>query len=220
MPRWKAALLDIDGTLVDSNDAHAHAWIDALHGAGYRVSFEHVRALIGKGGDKLLPEVTGVAKDSPRGKELSDRRARIFTDQYLPHIKAFPRAGELLQRMHDGGLRLVVATSANEAEMKSLLEVTGAAHLFYRAAAGGHAPSKPDPDIIESALNKAGVAPNEAIMLGDTPYDVEASTKAGVLIVGLRSGGWPEDALRGTAAVYDSPSDLLEHYEESPFGLR
>jgi HAD superfamily hydrolase (TIGR01509 family) len=212
----EAVLLDIDGTLVDSNAAHARAWVDALAEAGYRVSYEEVRRLIGKGGDKLLPELTGISKDSPQGKKISDRRTAIFKEKYLPHIRAFPGARELLERLHDDGFRLVAATSAQEDEMNALLEITGGAQFFYHATSSNDAPkSKPDPDIVEAALVKARCPAERAVMLGDTPYDVEAATRAGVRVLALRSGGWGDADLAGAIAIYDAAADLLAHYELS-----
>jgi HAD superfamily hydrolase (TIGR01509 family) len=219
MEHPKAVLLDIDGTLVDSNDAHAHAWIDALAEFGYQPTFERVRTLIGKGGDKVLPEITGIEKSSPRGKMISDRRSQIFKEKYLPSLHAFPQVPELLARMHRDGLRIVAATSAQEDEMNALLAITGGAQYFEQKTSSNDAPrSKPDPDIVEAALDKAGCAPREARFLGDTPYDVEAATRAGVPVIALRSGGWNDDDLRGAIAIYDDAADLLARYEESPLG--
>jgi HAD superfamily hydrolase (TIGR01509 family) len=214
-----AVLLDVDGTLVDSNDAHASAWVDVLRDAGYGVAFDQVRRLIGKGGDKLLPEVTGLAKDSPEGKKISRRRAEVFRAKYLLNLRPFPRARDLLERMNRDGLRLVAATSAEEQEMNALLQITGGAEYFDRTTSSSDARhSKPDPDIVEAALRKARCRADEAVMLGDTPYDVEAAAAAGVPAVGLRSGGWSDVDLSGAIAIYDDPADLLAGYEASPFG--
>jgi HAD superfamily hydrolase (TIGR01509 family) len=214
----EAVLLDIDGTLVDSNDAHALAWVEALNDAGYDVPFDRVRWLIGKGGDKLLPELTRLDEESPRGKELVARRSEVFKRTYLPELRPFPGAKQLLERMHQDGLRLVAATSAREDEMNALLEITGAAHLFFRATSSSEAEhSKPDPDIVHAALRKAGCRPAAAIMLGDTPYDIDAAAKAGVRSVALRAGGWSDDKLQGATAIFDDPQKLLAQYDQSPF---
>jgi HAD superfamily hydrolase (TIGR01509 family) len=221
MAKKKAVLLDVDGTLLDSNDAHASAWVEALRDAGHRVAFDDVRRLIGKGGDKLLAEVAGLSDDSREGAAISDRRGRIFCEKYLPQIQPFPRVRDLLQRLHRDDYRLVVATSAQEGEMKALLERTGGAEFFQRAASAADADhSKPDPDIVQAALKKARCRPDEALMLGDTPYDVEAATAAAVEAVGVRSGGWSSDALHGAIAVYDDAADLLARYDTSPFARR
>jgi len=113
----KVVLVDVDGTLLDSNDAHASAWVEALREAGHRATFEKVRPLIGKGGDNLLAEVAGLSEDSSEGAAIGDRRARIFRDKYLPSVKPFPCVRDVLQRLHRDGYRLVVATSAQEDEM-------------------------------------------------------------------------------------------------------
>src|SRR5688500_9218901 len=100
----KAVLLDVDGTLVDSNDAHAHAWVEALAEAGREVAFVRVRRLIGMGGDKLLPTVAGIAEESPEGQRIGERRSEIFCQRYLPRLRPFPGAAELCARMHQRGL--------------------------------------------------------------------------------------------------------------------
>jgi HAD superfamily hydrolase (TIGR01509 family) len=217
LSKIRGIILDIDGTLVDSNDAHARAWVEALAEHGINVSFEQVRPLIGMGGDKLLPKVSGISEDSPEGKAISQRRGEIFKTRYLPHLKAFPRTRELLLRMRDDGLKLVVASSAKEDELKPLLEIAGAADLIEEKASSDDADhSKPDPDIVKAALDSAGFAADEALMLGDTPYDIEAATRAGVSVIAFRSGGWDDAHLAGAIAIYDGPADLLAHYDESP----
>jgi haloacid dehalogenase superfamily, subfamily IA, variant 1 with third motif having Dx(3-4)D or Dx(3-4)E len=217
LSKIRGIILDIDGTLVDSNDAHAKAWVEALAEHGINVSFEQVRRLIGMGGDKLLPKVAGTSEDSPLGKAISQRRGEIFKTRYLPHIKAFPRTRELLLRMRDDGLKLVVASSAKEDELKPLLEIAGAADLIEEKTSSDDADnSKPDPDIVKAALDSADLSADEALMLGDTPYDIEAATRAGVKVIAFRCGGWDDAELAGAMAIYDGPADLLAHYDESP----
>jgi HAD superfamily hydrolase (TIGR01509 family) len=213
----KVVLLDVDGTLVDSNDAHASAWVDALTEAGHLVSFEDVRRLIGKGGDKVLPETIGLAKESSEGRAIEERRARIFKDRYLPRLRPFAGARELLARMHDEGLRLVAASSAKEDELSALLEITGGERFFDRKTSSDDASrSKPDPDIVVAALRKASCGADEAVMIGDTPYDVQAASASGVRCIALRSGGWSDDDLEGSVAIYKDAADLLDRYDGSP----
>jgi HAD superfamily hydrolase (TIGR01509 family) len=205
----RVVLLDVDGTLVDSNDAHAMSWVETLSEFGYDVSFETVRDLIGKGGDKLLPETTGIQKDSEVGQRISKRRSVVFTKKYLPELRAFPGARELLQALRASGLQLVVATSAAQKELGSILGVAGLDDLIELQTTSDDAKeSKPDPDIVQAALRKAGCRPSDAVMLGDTPYDVEAATKAGVDVVALRSGGWSDSDLGGAQEIYDDVAEL------------
>ncbi|HEX5735368.1 MAG TPA: HAD family hydrolase [Blastocatellia bacterium] len=217
----RGVILDVDGTLVDSNDAHARAWRDALAEHNIDVEYEKVRPLIGMGGDKLLPELTGVEEDSALGKKIGETRSKIFKTKYLPQLKPFPRVKELLQRMKDDGLKLVVASSAKEDELKELIKIAGAAEFIEDKTSSSDAEnSKPDPDIVQAALDELGLAPDEAIMIGDTPYDVKAAARAGIKTIGLRSGGWRDADLRGAEAVYADPADLLARYDSSPLANR
>ena len=214
----EAVLLDVDGTLVDSNDAHAQAWVQVLAEFGHPVLFEQVRRLIGMGGDKLLPAVVAIPEDSDEGRRISERRREIFLTRYLPTVRPFSHARDLLARMRAEGLRLVVASSAKAEELQPLLRIAGADDLVEAATSSDDAArSKPDPDTVVAALNRAGAAPDAVLMLGDTPYDVEAATSAGVGIVALRCGGWDDEALHGALEVYDDPADLLAHYDTSAF---
>ena len=217
----EAVLLDIDGTLLDSNDAHAQAWSDALREAGFEIGSEVVRPLIGMGGDKLLPELTGIEAESAGGKRLIERRKEIFAKEYLPAVRAFPNATQLLDRLRQDGLKLVVATSASDDELHGLLEALGDKSLLEDATSSSDAErSKPDPDIIHAAVAKSDASAAACIMLGDTPYDVEAASKGGVSIIAVRCGGWGDDDLAGAAEVYDDPKGLLDNYQESLIGRR
>jgi HAD superfamily hydrolase (TIGR01509 family) len=219
--RAKVVLLDIDGTLIDSNDEHAQAWVDVGREFGIDIDFAHVRRLIGMGGDKVLPAVTGFEEDDPKGEEIKERRGEIFRERYLPKLKPFPDARELLERLRDDGYTLAVATSASKDDMDGLLKQAGIRDLIEEKTSSGDAEdSKPDPDIVQAALKAADAKPEEATMLGDTPYDVEASGRAGVRCVALRCGGWGDADLGDAVAVYDDPSDLLARYAESPFAAR
>lgn len=220
MSRIDTAILDIDGTLLLSNDAHAQAFVDAAEELGYGpASFEEIRPLIGMGGDKLIPRVFGFGKESERGERLSKRKGEIFRGRYLPELKPAPGARALLERLRQDGLTLVVATSAGKDDLQGLLDRAGVRDLIAdETSASDVEDSKPDPDVVRAALHKVGAAPERAVMLGDTPYDVEAATRAGVRVVAVRCGGWNDNDLAGAAAVYDDPADLLAHYNQSPFG--
>jgi HAD superfamily hydrolase (TIGR01509 family) len=217
----RGVLLDVDGTLLDSNDAHARAWVEVLGDDGIDASFERVRPLIGEGGDKLLRAVAGIDHESPRGKALTARRKTLLKEKYLPACRAFPGARALVARMREEGLRVVVATSAADDELDALLRAAGVADLIEHATtASDVARSKPDPDIVKAAIGRAGLPPSSLVMLGDTPYDVEAATRAEVNTIALRSGGWRDDALGGAIAIYDDVAELLARYETSPLAAR
>jgi HAD superfamily hydrolase (TIGR01509 family) len=213
----RGVIFDVDGTLVDSNDAHARAWVEALEESGRTVPFDRVRALIGMGGDKLLPAAASVSADSAEGEAVSRRRGAIFRERYLPHLRAFDGARALVEDLKSRGLRIGVASSAEERDLRPLLEIAGAADLLDARTSGDDAArSKPDPDIVAAALARLGCAAGEAIMVGDTPYDVEAALGAGLDCIGLRCGGWSDQGLALAVAVYDGPRDLLRRVESSP----
>lgn len=216
--RYDAVLLDIDGTLVDSNAAHAAAWSDAL--AAYRryCPPEAIRPLIGKGGDKLLREVASLDDQCGEGKKISEARTHIFQTRYLPTLRPTPGAPEFVEWLLQNHLTVVVATSAKQEEVRALLAVCGAQALLPHATTSDDAErTKPDPDIVAVALKKSGAAPDRAIMIGDTPYDVEAAGRAGLAAISFRCGGWDDVNLRGSIAMYDDPKDLLNRVGESPF---
>ena len=213
-------LFDVDGTLVDSNTAHAHAWVEAFAEHGVQVDFLKVRRAIGMGGDKLLPAVSDITEDAPVGQKISKRRGEIFKTKYLPGLRPFPGARELVEAVKARGLTAVAASSAKRDELKALLRIAGADALLDAATSSDDADeSKPDPDIVLAALKKAKASPAEAVLIGDTPYDVEAAMRAGVAMIGFRCGGWGDEDLRGAIAIYDGPADLLERFDESALVL-
>jgi HAD superfamily hydrolase (TIGR01509 family) len=209
-------IFDVDGTLVDSNDAHARAWVAAFADHGISVAYEPVRRAIGMGGDKLMPLVAGIEEDTPKGKEIANRRKQIFKQVWLPTLKPFPRTRELVQRLCDDKFVLAVASSATEHELQPLLKAAGVADLIPTRTSSDDADnSKPDPDIVSAALERAGCAAEQAIMIGDTPYDVEAARRAHVRVIAFECGGWGRADLRDATAIYRDASELLDRYEES-----
>jgi len=214
----KAILLDVDGTLVDSNDAHANAWVDVGREEGIDIHFDTVRALIGMGSDKVLPRIAGIEKESADGKRMAERHGEIFRTQYLPHLSAFPGTREMLEALIEARYTLVVATSASEKDMKAILEQAGIADLLTKKTNSSDVEdSKPDPDIIQAALKKAGVPAGSAVMIGDTPYDIEAASNAGVKSVAFRCGGWWTDEDLGDADfIADGPASFTADLSDRP----
>jgi len=212
----KGIIFDIDGTLVDSNDAHAQSWVDTFAEAGYDVPFDVVRPLIGMGADKLLPKTIGVKHDSEAGKKLIKRRSEIFCKKYLPTLRPLEGSRALVLRVRADGLKAIVATSAKDEELEGLLKAAGVADLMEEKATASDAKrSKPDPDIVEAAIEESGISPRNLVMIGDTPYDIEAATRAKVRTIAFRSGGWSDAHLRGAVEIYGGPADLLAHYDSS-----
>jgi phosphoglycolate phosphatase-like HAD superfamily hydrolase len=210
----RGVILDVDGTLVDSNDAHAYCWLEVLEERGVKVPFERVRALIGQGRAALFGELTGLPAGGDEAQAIAARRDELFRRKYLPRLRPFPGAHQLVEKMHGRGLRLVAASAAAREQLRPLLAVVGVDALVE-----GAAPSPwRDPDVVAAALARCGCRAEEAVLIGDTPGDVAAAARVGVPAIALRCGGWDDRALAGAAAIYDDPDDLLAHFDESPLG--
>lgn len=211
----KGVLLDIDGTLILSNDAHAQSWVEAFAMFGYEVIFDDVRQLIGMGGDKLMtalfPELNENEGD---GKKIKELRTEILMKKYISKLSPTPGSRQLVEVLQARDVKTVVASSAKKSELEALLTVAKVQDLLTEATTSDDADkSKPDPDIIQVALEKIELPANEVIMIGDTPYDIEAATKAGVRCIAVRSGGWHDDHLAGAVAIYDDPADIMQHLD-------
>jgi HAD superfamily hydrolase (TIGR01509 family) len=215
----KAVLFDVDGTLIDTVDLHAEAWVEALQHFGIPSSFEDMRLQIGKGGDQVLLGLLPPAELERKGDEIHEFRSDLFKRKYLPRARAFPAVRELFQRIKASGQRIVLASSGKADEVARYKEVAGIADLIDAATSSDDAErSKPFPDIFEAALKQLpGLEPSDAVVVGDTPYDAEAARTAGMKTVGVLCGGFAEDALRsaGCVAVYRDPEHLLQNYESS-----
>ena len=218
MKKASAVILDIDGTLLDSNAAHARSYVEAAREMGVEgAGFEEILKMIGMGGDKVLPRAFGLELESEEGKRLDERKGEIFRE-ILPGLSPTPGTRALIERFRTEGLRRVVATSAGRDDLSALLKQAGVADLMEDCTSSSDVEnSKPDPDIVLAALDLSGSPADEAVMIGDTPYDVEAALRAGIRIIAVRSGGWTDSDLAGASAIFDHPADLLSRLHETPF---
>jgi membrane protein len=210
-------VFDVDGTLVDSNGAHAAAWSEALREHGVQCSTSQIRPLVGMGADKLLPLVAGVDEDADLGRAIAERKKVLFA-RHLNALRPTRGARALVSHLRRLNKTVVVATSAGDDEMRTLLEQAGVADLIEdRASKDDASRSKPDPDIVLAALDQGDADRTRTIMVGDTPYDVEAAARAGVGSVALRSGGhWTDRDLAGAVGIFDDPGALLLYWLRRP----
>ncbi len=208
-------MLDVDGTLLDSNDAHAAAWREALAEQGVHVEEEELRRMIGMGADELLPKL-GLSDSEGAGKAAKERSGTIFRERYLLGLEPQPGARELVSLLRAADIRTVVATSSSDKEVGLLLRAAGVDDLVEaKATASDARRSKPNPDIIEAAVDRSGLPKDSLVLLGDTPYDVAAGARAGVPVVCVRCGGWNDEALSGAAEIYDDPAELVARFGQS-----
>ena len=217
MPK-QAILFDIDGTLVDSNEGHVDAWSRAFEAEGFQIDRAAIHDQIGKGGDNLVPSlVPDVPADVQ--ERLEKAHGDIYKRDYLPQVQPFPGARDLLLRTRDAGKKVVLASSAARSELDHYVRLLDAADILDGATSKDDvAHSKPCPDIFRAAAENAGTEPAEAIVIGDTPYDIIAARRSGIETIALRSGRFPEDELTAErpVAIYDDVAALLKDFERSP----
>jgi HAD superfamily hydrolase (TIGR01509 family) len=214
----EAALLDVDGTLIDSNYQHTLAWFRAFREHGFVLPVWRIHRAVGMGGDQLVPALLGKEVDEEKGDDIRETRDPIYKE-LMPEVEPLEGAHELIAELKERGLTVVLASSSPEDELDHYLELLDARELAdARTTKEDVEATKPAPDLVLAALDKAGT--DNAAMIGDTRWDVEAAGKAGVETVCLMTGGWSEQELRdaGAVAVYESVDDLRSHIGETPFG--
>jgi HAD superfamily hydrolase (TIGR01549 family) len=216
----RAAIFDLDGTLVDSNELHVLAWQETFRHFGKEIPIERLREQIGKGGDQYLPVFLNEQEMREFGKEVDAYRGEIFKKKYLSQVRAFPKVRELFERSRADGKKIALASSGKEDEVRHYEKLAGIEGLVdSMTTADQVAHSKPKPDVFIAALRTLGtLQPQDAIAIGDTPYDVEAAKKIDLPIIGVLCGGFSETVLRdeGALAIFRDPADLLERYYQSP----
>jgi HAD superfamily hydrolase (TIGR01509 family) len=220
----KAVIFDVDGTLIDTNDLHAAAWVDAFRHFGIEVPYEDVRSQMGKGGDQLMPVFVDAERLKREGERIETFRTELFKRDYLPRVRAFPEVRALFERVREAGQAIVLATSGKREEVDRHMKTAEISDLVDDATTADDAEhSKPEPDIFAAALKRlAPLAADDAIVVGDTPYDAQAAAKVGLRTVGLLSGGFSQEDLEaaGCIAIYADPKALLEAYDRSPLARK
>jgi len=219
----RAVIFDIDGTLLDSVDLHARAWVEAFAHFGVETDGAEVRSQIGKGGDELMPVFLPKERIAREGTEIETFRSDLFKAKYLPEVRPFPAVRPLFERIRKAGLTIALASSGKGPEVERYQDILGIADLVDVVTSSDDAErSKPHPDIFEAAVRKLdGLGKDEMIVIGDTPYDAEAASKAGLRTIGVLCGGFPEADLSaaGCIAIYRDPQDLLDGFERSPLAI-
>jgi HAD superfamily hydrolase (TIGR01509 family) len=214
-----AVFFDLDGTLVDSNERHVAAWAKSFAEAGHIIPLERIRRQIGKGGDNLVPALLPGA-DEPFQKRLSERQGAIFTTEHITHVRAFPGAHALLARLCEAGTQVLFASSAPDKDVEHYLELLDARDLVAATTSADDVEnSKPAGDIFAAALTKVEpIGPRDVLVVGDTPYDVEAAARCGIATIAVRSGGFADAALieAGALRLYDDVAAILADFDNSP----
>ncbi|MGW3247749.1 HAD family hydrolase [Streptomyces sp. NPDC001070] len=214
----RAALFDMDGTLVDTNYLHVVAWWEAFRQAGYSVPMADVHRCIGMGSDHLVERLLGDARDRSGDDGISAAHKALY-GTYAPALTPLDGAADLLRAVAARGFRIVLATSADARELTVMRAALAADDVIADATSKDDvSASKPAPDLVAQALERAAVPADRAVFVGDTVWDVEAAGKVGVPCVALLSGGISRSALEeaGAVAVHRDPRDMLASLDSSP----
>jgi HAD superfamily hydrolase (TIGR01549 family) len=214
----RAALLDLDGTLVDANYQHALAWFRAFRRFEIVLPVWRLHRHIGMGGDQYVKAVAGEETEKRLGDDLRDAHDEEF-QRLRDECEPLEGARDLLAELKKRGLEVVIATSSGEDDLDFFVDKLEARGFLDEWTSKDDVErTKPHPDPIEAALEKAGT--RDGVMLGDSRWDIESAAKAGLPTICVLTGGWSEQELRdhGAAAVFESIPQLLEHLDETPLG--
>ena len=211
-----AVLLDVDGTLLDTNYLHVLAWWQAFEDSGRGpVAMSAIHRAIGIPSEGLVRHLVG--EDDEKTVDAHSRRYEPLRE----NVQAFPKTAELLQACAGRGLAVVLATSGKEADLEWMQPAIGAEDAVTGATTSADVDEgKPAPDLLTTAMRDHRLDPERTVVVGDAVWDVEAAQRAGLPCIALACGGISAQELRdaGAAAVYDDPADLLEHLDASPIG--
>lgn len=210
----KAVLLDIDGTLVDSNDKHTDCWVEAFAHFDKKVEWDFVREQIGKGGDLLVPDTLNAREMRKIGEKLQEYRGELWKKKYMKSVQPFPGIKEALKELHGRGLKLAFASSSNENEVEYYVSLLEAEAMLEGSTSKGDAQfSKPSPEIFQAALERVGTKREETLVAGDTPYDVLASHRAGLAVAALLCGGFARETLTRAEFLFDDIPSMVKELD-------
>jgi len=213
----RAVLLDVDGTLIDANYQHALAWYRAFRANGLVMPIWKIHRHVGMGGDQLVPALIGEEADAEKGADIRETRKEIY-EELIEEVAPVDGAHELIADLKERGRTAVLASSAPEKEIDHYLDLLEARDLADGWTTDDDVEAtKPEPDLVRAALVMAGT--DEAVLVGDTPWDIESARKSGVETITVITGGYSEQELRdaGAVGVYESVQELRAHLEEPPF---
>ncbi|MFJ6699010.1 HAD family hydrolase [Streptomyces sp. NPDC091272] len=213
----RAALFDVDGTLVDTNHLHVVTWWEAFRQAGHDVPMRDIHRAVGLGSDDLISHLLGDGRDRDQDDTISAAHTTLY-GTYFERLPAFAGTSDLLHTLHRRGWRIVLATSAGGPELAALRRAIGADDVIVGVASADDVEQgKPAPDPVHQALEIAGADPEDAVFVGDTVWDMKAGARAGVRTVGLLCGGIPRADLEqaGAAEIWTDPATLLSRLDDS-----
>jgi HAD superfamily hydrolase (TIGR01509 family) len=212
------AILDVDGTLVDTNYQHTLAWYRAFCEHNIVLPIWRIHRHIGMGGDQLVPALTSERVENERGNDIRDAESRCYR-QLIGEVRPTRNARHLIEDLHERGHTVLLASSAKQQELEHYLQLLDARELVdgWTSSADVNA-TKPAPDIVQAAMERAGTDADDAVMVGDSPWDAEAAAQAGIGTIAVMTGGFSEEELKdaGAIAVYESVAELRHNLDGTP----
>ncbi|MFL6247747.1 MAG: HAD family hydrolase [Thermoanaerobaculia bacterium] len=206
-----AILLDIDGTLIDSNDKHTDCWVEAFAHFGKQIPWGDIRRQIGKGGDLLVPDSLNAREMQTFGEPLKKYRGELWNEKYMHTVRPFPGAVDALRALHDRGVKLAFASSSNPDEVEYYVELLGVGDLLKGTTSKEDAElSKPSPEIFRAALERVKSDPARTLAVGDTPYDIVAAHRTPVPIAAVLCGGFPRETLTKAEFLFDDVPAMVK----------
>ncbi|HXH70160.1 MAG TPA: HAD family hydrolase [Pyrinomonadaceae bacterium] len=217
----KAVIFDIDGTLIDSVDAHAESWVRTFKEFGKEISFEAAGKLVGMGSDQFLSDYFSTEEVEKKKKEIDEYRSELVKKEYMAKIKPFPKVRDLFLKLKKDNIKIALASSATKEEVEKYEEIAGIKDLVEKKTSTDDAEkSKPEPDIFLAAYDKLGkIDKQDIVVIGDTPYDAVAAKKAELKIIGVLTGGWAKKKLvkSGCSEVFEDIAAIYEKHYENAF---
>jgi HAD superfamily hydrolase (TIGR01509 family) len=212
--KLEALLLDIDGTLIDSNDKHADCWVEAFAHFGKDIPRDVIRQQIGKGGDLLVPDLLNAREMMKIGEPLKKYRGELWKEKYMSTVRPFPGAVEAIRALHGRGIKLAFASSSNPDEVEYYVDLLGVGDLLEGTTSKEDAEfSKPSPEIFQAALERVKSDPARTLAVGDTPYDILAAHRTPVAIAAVLCGGFPREQLAKAELLFDDVSAMVKELE-------
>jgi HAD superfamily hydrolase (TIGR01509 family) len=210
----QAMLLDIDGTLVDSNDKHADCWVEAFAHFGKQVDWKVIRGQIGKGGDLLVPDMLNAREMRGFGEPLKKYRGELWKEKYMKTVQPFAGAVDAMRAIHARGIKLALASSSNPNEVEYYVGLLGVEDLLEGTTSKEDAQlSKPSPEIFQAALDRVKSDPARTFAVGDTPYDILAAHRVPLPAIAVRCGGFPEETLAKAEYVFDDLAQMTRELD-------
>lgn len=217
--RYRNVIMDVDGTLMLSNDAHAHAFIEAFQANGiHHIQFNDIRKLMGMNGKSILRHMLDEKTFQTKGDKIEQDRIQIFRDRYLSTTQPAPGVLPLLELLHAHGIRVALSSSSPKAIVDQLIQKLGITHLIEGSTSNEDTPmGKPNPVAIEACCQKFGFAPEHTLMIGDSPYDVISAHEFSIPTIGVLTGGYSQDELQKTGAlvVYNDLKELYQRFQQT-----